>query len=138
MFWSLYFIRTWHHVWYLHFPSLFKIIRDQNAFFLIKKKNSICFFDDWNLVWKTFEFSIKIFISLLLNTSMIYGFYSLGGEIYFKSELMVNFLSRCEIWLVYLWSCSLRYGFLSYWISLKEHWERFEKDPSLICDYKIF
>ena len=27
--------------------------------------------------------------------------------------------SWCEIWLVYLWICSLRYGFLSYWISLR-------------------
>ena len=87
---------------------------------------------------KNLKFSIKNFISLLLNTFMIYGFYSLGGEMYIKSELMDSFLSWCEIWLVYLWNCNLRNGFLSYLISLKEHWKRFEKDPSWICDYKIF
>ena len=69
---------------------------------------------------KNMEFSINFVISLLLNAFMIYGFYSLGGELYFKSELRVNFfLPWCEIWLVYLWICSLRYGFLSYWISLR-------------------
>ena len=87
---------------------------------------------------KNLKFSIKNFISLLLNTFMIYGFYSLGGEMYIESELMDSFLSWCEIWLVYLWNCNLRNGFLSYLISLKEHWKRFEKDPSWICDYKIF
>ena len=88
-------------------------------FFLKKKKlNLLLWWLEFSL--KNLEFSIKNFISLLLNTFMIYGFYSLGGEIYFKSELMVDFfLSWCEIWLVYLWSCSLRYGFLSYWISLR-------------------
>ena len=89
-------------------------------FFSFKKKKNLYLFLWWlEFSLKNMEFSIKFVVSLLLNAFMIYGFYSLGGELYFKSKLRVNFfLSWCEIWLVYLWSCSLRYGFLSYWISL--------------------
>ena len=36
-------------------------------------------------------FSINFVISLLLNAFMIYRFYSLGGELYFKFEFRVNF-----------------------------------------------
>ena len=99
---------------------MFKFIFDLNSF--LKKKKKLYLFLWWlECSLKNMGFSINFVISLLLNAFMIYRFYSLGGELYFKFEFRVNFffLSWCEIWLVYLWSCSLRYGFLSYWISLR-------------------
>ena len=41
---------------------------------------------------KNMEFSIKFEISLYLNGFMIYVFYSLGEELFSKSELMVFLL----------------------------------------------
>ena len=41
---------------------------------------------------KNMEFSIKFAISLFLNAFMIYVFYSLGEELFSKSELMVFLL----------------------------------------------
>ena len=41
---------------------------------------------------KNMEFSIKFVISLFLNGFMIYVFYSLGEELFSKSELMVFLL----------------------------------------------
>ena len=41
---------------------------------------------------KNMEFSIKFEISLFLNGFMIYVFYSLGEELFSKSELMVFLL----------------------------------------------
>ena len=41
---------------------------------------------------KNMEFSIKFEISLFLNAFMIYVFYSLGEELFSKSELMVFLL----------------------------------------------
>ena len=72
-------------------PLCSKLFVIKMPFFKFKKKklNLLLWWLEFSL--KNLEFSIKKFISLLLNTFMIYGLYSLGGEIYFKSKLMVDF-----------------------------------------------
>ena len=109
--------------------------------FLNKKKKLYLFLWWLEFSLKNLEFSIKFFISLLLNTFMIHGFFfSLGGEIYFKFELMVDFF--------FFFNLDVKYDLFIYEVAVwdmgfyptgpKEHWERFEKDPSWICDYKFF
>ena len=109
-------------------PLCSKLFVIKMPFLNIKKK--LYLFLWWlEFSLKNLEFSTNFFISLLLNTFMIYGFYSLGGEIYFKSELMVDFFFLDVkfdffIYEVAVWDM----GF--YPTGPKEHWERFEKDPS--------
>ena len=64
------------------------------------------------------KLSIKYMISLLLNAFMIYRFYSLGGELYFKSQLIVwSFYHDVKFDMFIYEVANLRYGFLVYLIS---------------------
>ena len=64
------------------------------------------------------KFSIKFVISHLLNDLMIYGFYSLGGELCFKSQLIVwSFYQDVKFDMFIYEVANLRYGFLACWIS---------------------
>ena len=59
-------------------------------FFLLKKLYLFLWLLEFSL--KNMEFSIKFEISLFLYGFMIYVFYSLGEELFSKSELMVFLL----------------------------------------------